>query len=79
MYVIEGDQQTLLDADRIEKAGAPAIQINTGSGCHLDAQMVESALKNWMLIQIQFFLLKMSATWSVLLCSTLGNIKELWL
>jgi hydrogenase nickel incorporation protein HypB len=46
IYVIEGDQQTLLDAERIEKAGAPAIQINTGSGCHLDAQMVESALKN---------------------------------
>jgi len=43
--VIEGDQQTLLDADRIEKSGAPAIQINTGSGCHLDARMVESALK----------------------------------
>jgi hydrogenase nickel incorporation protein HypB len=44
IYVIEGDQQTLLDAERIEKAGAPAVQINTGSGCHLDAQMVESAL-----------------------------------
>ena len=45
VYVIEGDQQTRLDADRIEKAGAPAVQINTGSGCHLDAQMVESAVK----------------------------------
>jgi len=45
IFVIEGDQQTLLDADRIEKSGAPAIQINTGSGCHLDAKMVESAFK----------------------------------
>ena len=45
IYVIEGDQQTILDAERIEKAGAPAIQINTGSGCHLDAQMVESTIK----------------------------------
>ena len=45
IFVIEGDQQTLLDADRIEKSGAPAIQINTGSGCHLDARMVESAFK----------------------------------
>ena len=45
IYVIEGDQQTLLDAERIEKAGAPAIQINTGAGCHLDARMVEGALK----------------------------------
>ena len=43
--VIEGDQQTLLDAERIEKSGAPAIQINTGSGCHLDARMVELALQ----------------------------------
>jgi len=45
MSVIEGDQQTLLDAGRIEKAGAPAIQINTGSGCHLDARMVDIALQ----------------------------------
>jgi hydrogenase nickel incorporation protein HypB len=45
IYVIEGDQQTLIDAGRIEKAGAPAIQVNTGSGCHLDAGMVEAALK----------------------------------
>jgi len=45
IFVIEGDQQTLLDAERIEKSGAPAIQINTGSGCHLDARMVETAFK----------------------------------
>jgi hydrogenase nickel incorporation protein HypB len=45
MFVIEGDQQTLLDARRIEKAGAPAIQINTGTGCHLDARMIEAALE----------------------------------
>ena len=45
LYVIEGDQQTLIDAERIGKAGAPALQINTGSGCHLDALMIESALK----------------------------------
>lgn len=42
--VVEGDQQTLLDAERIEKAGADAIQINTGSGCHLDAKMIDSAI-----------------------------------
>jgi hydrogenase nickel incorporation protein HypB len=45
LYVIEGDQQTLIDADRIEKAGAPALQINTGSGCHLDARMIEEGLQ----------------------------------
>ena len=41
--VIEGDQQTSYDADRIRATGAPAIQINTGKGCHLDAQMVSDA------------------------------------
>jgi len=42
-YVIEGDQQTSVDADRIRETGAPAIQINTGKGCHLDAHMVGHA------------------------------------
>ncbi len=42
--VIEGDQQTSADADRIRATGAPALQINTGKGCHLDAHMVEAAL-----------------------------------
>ena len=41
--VIEGDQQTSFDADRIRATGAPAIQINTGKGCHLDAPMVAQA------------------------------------
>jgi hydrogenase nickel incorporation protein HypB len=43
LAVIEGDQQTQLDAERIRAAGAPAIQVNTGRGCHLDAQMVGQA------------------------------------
>ena len=42
--VIEGDQQTERDADRIRATGAPAIQVNTGKGCHLDARMVAQAL-----------------------------------
>jgi len=42
--VIEGDQDTLLDANRITAAGANAVQINTGAGCHLDADMVHHAL-----------------------------------
>jgi len=41
--VIEGDQQTARDADRIRATGAPAIQINTGKGCHLDAETVGRA------------------------------------
>ncbi|MEJ8815639.1 hydrogenase nickel incorporation protein HypB [Variovorax ureilyticus] len=41
--VIEGDQQTSFDAERIRATGAPAIQVNTGKGCHLDAPMVAEA------------------------------------
>ena len=42
--VIEGDQQTSNDADRIRATGVAAIQVNTGKGCHLDASMVGHAL-----------------------------------
>jgi hydrogenase nickel incorporation protein HypB len=44
--VIEGDQQTANDAERIRETGVPAIQVNTGKGCHLDAHMVGHALDN---------------------------------
>jgi hydrogenase nickel incorporation protein HypB len=43
--VIEGDQQTSHDAERIRATGAAALQINTGKGCHLDAHMVGHALE----------------------------------
>lgn len=43
LAVIEGDQQTTLDADRIRATGVAAVQVNTGRGCHLDAQMVSQA------------------------------------
>jgi len=43
--VIEGDQQTSQDADRIRATGVAAVQINTGKGCHLDAHMVGHALQ----------------------------------
>jgi hydrogenase nickel incorporation protein HypB len=45
LAVIEGDQETTLDASRIEAAGCAVAQINTGAGCHLDASMIESALR----------------------------------
>jgi len=44
--VIEGDQETANDADRIRETGVPAIQINTGKGCHLDAHMIGHALQD---------------------------------
>ena len=45
LSVIEGDQQTTNDAERIRKTGVKALQINTGKGCHLDAHMVGHALE----------------------------------
>ncbi len=44
--VIEGDQQTANDAERIRATGVPAIQVNTGKGCHLDGHMVGHALEH---------------------------------
>ncbi len=44
-FIIEGDQQTMNDANRIAGTGAPVVQVNTGEGCHLDAEMVNRAMK----------------------------------
>jgi len=46
MAVIEGDQQTSNDAERIRETGVKATQVNTGKGCHLDAHMVGHALEH---------------------------------
>jgi hydrogenase nickel incorporation protein HypB len=46
LAVIEGDQQTSNDAERIRETGVPAIQVNTGRGCHLDAHMIGHALEH---------------------------------
>lgn len=46
LYVIEGDQQTSNDADRIAALGVPVFQVNTGTGCHLEADMVNHAVKH---------------------------------
>ena len=63
MAVIEGDQQTSYDAERIRATGVPAIQINTGKGCHLDAHMVGHAFDS----------LTLSAE-SVLFIENVGNL-----
>jgi len=44
-YVIEGDQQTQNDADRIDALNVPVVQINTGKGCHLESDMIYDAVK----------------------------------
>lgn len=45
LAIIEGDQQSMNDADRIAATGVPVVQVNTGKGCHLDAHMVLHAIK----------------------------------
>lgn len=63
LAVIEGDQQTSADADRIRATGARAIQVNTGKGCHLDAHMIGHALDELTL-----------ATGSYLFIENVGNL-----
>ncbi|OUL34714.1 hydrogenase nickel incorporation protein HypB [Nostoc sp. 106C] len=43
--VIEGDQETTNDAQKIKETGCKVVQINTGTGCHLDASMIEKGLQ----------------------------------
>lgn len=62
-HVIEGDQATLRDAERIRAAGGRAVQVNTGTGCHLDAAMVAAALQ-----QLD------PATGSLVLIENVGNL-----
>lgn len=51
MAVVEGDQQTTNDAERIRATGVPALQINTGKGCHLDASMLAQVLDSLQLTE----------------------------
>jgi hydrogenase nickel incorporation protein HypB len=62
-YVIEGDQQTVNDANRIAALNVPVIQINTGKGCHLESDMVFEAVKQ----------LQMKAD-SILMIENVGNL-----
>ncbi len=62
-YVIEGDQQTMNDANRIDALNIPVIQVNTGNGCHLDSEMVNKAIKK----------LEMKEN-SVLMIENVGNL-----
>ncbi len=63
LAVIEGDQETSMDAERIRKTGVTAIQINTGKGCHLDAHQVGHAVEHLSLQQ-----------GSVLMIENVGNL-----
>jgi hydrogenase nickel incorporation protein HypB len=71
--VIEGDQQTLNDAQRIEATGAPVIQVNTGNGCHLDADMINKAIKKLDLKENSLLFIENVGN---LVCPSLFNLGE---
>ncbi len=56
--VIEGDVASRIDADKIHQQGVPVVQINTGGGCHLDANMTENALNNLPLEEVDLLLIE---------------------
>jgi hydrogenase nickel incorporation protein HypB len=58
LAVVDGDVASNIDADRAAAAGAKAVQINTGGECHLDAVMLQSALKELPLAEIDFLLVE---------------------
>ncbi len=47
LAAVEGDVATSLDGERLNAAGIPTVQVNTGGGCHLDASMIKDALQNF--------------------------------
>ncbi len=71
--VIEGDQQTLNDADRIAAIEIPVIQINTGKGCHLESDMVYEAVKK---LDIQDNSVLMIENVGNLVCPSMFNLGE---
>ena len=56
--VIEGDVASSVDADKIHQEGVPVIQINIPGGCHFDANMIENALNNLPLVEVDLLLIE---------------------
>ncbi|MBN1407835.1 MAG: hydrogenase nickel incorporation protein HypB [Calditrichaceae bacterium] len=71
--VIEGDQQTMQDANRIDAVGCPVIQVNTGNGCHLDAEMINRAMKE---LQVKDNSVLMIENVGNLVCPSLFDLGE---
>jgi hydrogenase nickel incorporation protein HypB len=72
-YVIEGDQQTLNDANRIDALHIPVVQINTGKGCHLESDMVYEAVKK---LEIQNDAILMIENVGNLVCPSMFDLGE---
>lgn len=74
LYVIEGDQHTELDANRIRASGAIAHQINTGNTCHLDARMIAHALEHLTIKENGFIFIENVGN---LICPALFDLGEM--
>lgn len=72
-FIIEGDQQTMHDAQRIHEAGAPVVQVNTGNGCHLDADMINKAVRK---LEIEENALLMIENVGNLVCPAMFDLGE---
>lgn len=73
IYVIEGDQQTSNDAERIAALNIPVFQVNTGSGCHLEASMIHHALQHLNLSEKSLLLIENVGN---LVCPALFDLGE---
>jgi len=72
-YVIEGDQQTLNDANRIDALNIPVVQINTGKGCHLESDVVYKAVKK---LELQNDAILMIENVGNLVCPSMFDLGE---
>jgi hydrogenase nickel incorporation protein HypB len=75
---VEGDQETLLDAERIGATGARVVQVNTGAGCHLDATMLARAMAALAPSRGSVMVWRTSATWCARRCSTWARPRGWW-
>lgn len=73
LAVIEGDQATDQDARRIAATGVAVVQVNTGTGCHLDAAMIQQALRQWPPLQQHLLLIENVGN---LVCPALFDLGE---
>ncbi|MCA0153365.1 hydrogenase nickel incorporation protein HypB [Winogradskyella vincentii] len=72
-YVIEGDQKTMNDANRIDALDIPVIQINTGKGCHLESDMVYEAIKKLSMVDNSVLMIENVGN---LVCPSMFNLGE---
>jgi hydrogenase nickel incorporation protein HypB len=75
MAIIEGDQQTSNDADRIAATGARVVQINTGKGCHLDSHMILHAIEKLKPVQDSVLFIENVGN---LVCPSMFDLGEKW-